>query len=297
MGEVNLVFYPQMTRAIAHYRRSPYYQGERVVGIEEFQQAPAPDDGVAVLGRGGHYHHYDLAHIRLLRSRGQIPGPADTTLVLYDWHEDLDHDPSGTELGDGTWAYLGLQEGLYSNVYVLGVNPRGWNELNSHQQEEKTGPTTEETLRLLDRVHLFPAAPSFYCFKLFVEYERFLRENESVAEYHIVREAGFVAVRFRGLQAASFARRREAAVVSIDLDVLKRSALKADCPQGVLSAQELTAELGKLRRTGPVPACLVCGLTESEDQQDETSLDTLSAILAKCTQVVAMGRAPAGDWR
>jgi hypothetical protein len=282
-----LVFYPQMRKVVDHYISSPHYRGEALLPIEEFEQGhplPAP---VVVLGRGGHYHHYDLSHIRALREWGHIPPPDETTLVLFDWHEDLDHDSRGTELGNGTWAYLGLERGAYANAYVVGVNPRGWNELNSVLwDEDEVHATTEETLRLLDRVYLFPLVSAHYCLKLFPECESYLAENESVAQHFTVSEGGFVVVRFRGADEVSYRARKTGLVVSIDLDVLRRPEVKADCPQGAMSVDGLLGHLDRLRRTGPVNAVLICGLVESPESQDDVSLESVARIMSLSSQIV-----------
>lgn len=93
MKQTTLIFYPQMRRAVERYIASSYYRGEALLPIEEFEHGHPVDGPAVVLGRGGHYHHHDLGHIHALRERGIIPSPDETTLVLYDWHEDLDHDP------------------------------------------------------------------------------------------------------------------------------------------------------------------------------------------------------------
>lgn len=285
---MNLAFYPQMKKSLDYYTKSPFYCRERILTIEEFQQDPCLEGGVVILGRTGNFHHYDLHHIKMLRGKNKIPHAENTTLVLFDWHEDLDHDPKGTDLTPASWAYLGLEQNLYSNLYVVGTNPRGFNEMNPYQYEEEIRPTTEELLKRLDRICLFPIAESFCCLKFFPEYEHFLANNESVVEYFIVKEGGFVQVRFRSMKDVSYKDRREAVIVSIDLDVLKKSVIKADCPQGVMNVDELLVELRKLHQTGPIVTCLICGLTESESLQDETSMNTLSTMLAECSRLLAV---------
>jgi hypothetical protein len=287
MKRPSLIFYPQMRKVVDHYIASPHYRGESLLPIAEFEQGRRLPGPVVVLARGGHYHHYDLDHIRALRERGQIPSAGGTTLVLFDWHEDLDHDPRGTQLGNGTWAYLGLERGAYANAYVIGVNPRGWNELNSVLwEEDEIHPTTEETLRLLDRVCLFPLVAAHYCLKLFPECEPYLAENESVDQYFAVSEGRFVVVRFKGADEVSYRARKAGLVVSIDLDVLRRSEVKADCPQGAMSVDGLLGHLDRLRRTGPVNTILVCGLTESPESQDDVSLESVARILSLSSEIV-----------
>jgi len=289
MKPPTLIFYPQMRKVVGHYIASPHHRGEVLLPIEEFEQTHPLAGPVVVVGRGGHYHHYDLDHIRALREQGLIPTAEDTTLVLFDWHEDLDHDPRGTELGNGTWAYLGLEGGAYANVYAVGVNPRGWNEMNSVLWgEDEIHSTTEETLRLLDRVHLFPLVAAHYCLKLFPECESYLAENESVDQYFAVNEGGFVVVRFKGADEVSYRARKAGLVVSIDLDVLRPSEVKADCPQGAMSVDGLLGHLNTLRRTGPVNAVLICGLVESPESQDDVSLESVARIMSLSSQIVGI---------
>jgi hypothetical protein len=283
MPAANLVFYPQMARAAEHYARSPFYRGERLLPIDQFEQDPAVAGGIVVLGRTGNCHQLDLHHLRLLRAGGRLPAPEETTVVLFDWHEDFDNDPTETVLTSANWGYRGLQEPLYANLYVLGVNPRGHHELNSYQYDvDELRPNGDEWMRLLDRVYLYPAAPAYYGLKLFPECEPFLATNDSVARYSVVREEGFVAVRFRGMDEVSYARRKRGLVVDIDLDVVTRAMLRADCPQGVATAEQIADHLQRVRRSGPVAAGLICGLTEDDSLLEERSLDTLSRILSAC---------------
>ncbi len=288
MATVNLVYYHQVSTAIDYYTHSAYYQGERLISAEEFEQSGPGTGSVVILGRSGHYHHYDLRHIELLRDSGRIPDASDTTLVVYDWHEDIDHDPEGeTELGNGSWGYVGLVRNLYANMYMLGVNPRGFNELNPSRFDEELRPTKMQMMKLLDRVHLFPAEPSYYCFKFFPEAEHFLENNSSIEHYFTVKEGGFVQVRFKGMEQATYRNRKGGIVISIDLDVLRRSEVTADCPQGVKSVDELLAELRKLQATGGINAFLICGLTESPKLLDEQSLASVARILSQCSQIVS----------
>ncbi len=292
MKPPTLIFYPQMRKVVDHYIASPHYRGEALLPINEFEQGHLAHGPVVVLGRGGHYHHHDLGHICALQERGWIPPPDETTLVLFDWHEDLDHDPRGTELGNGTWAYLGLEGGAYANVYAVGVNPRGWNEMNSVLWgEDEIHSTTEETLRLLDRVYLFPLVAAHYCLKLFPECESYLAENESVDRYFAANEGGFVVVRFKGADEVPYRDRKAGLVVSIDLDVIRRSEVKADCPQGAMSVDGLLGHLERLRRTGPVNAVLICGLVESPESQDDVSLESVARILSLSSRIVGMEEA------
>ena len=283
MATTNLVYYPQVTGAIEYYARSPHYRGEGLLPVAAFEHGYQPSGEVIILGRTGNFHHYDVSHIQRLRERGGIPDPSDTTLVVYDWHEDIDNDPRGTELTAGSWAYWGLVNGLYANMYIVGTNPRGFNELNPSQYEEEIRPTTEETLRVLDRVYLFPAESSYCCFKFLPECERFLEDNCSVDKYFTVSEGGFVQVRFKGSKHVTYRERKEAVVVSIDLDALKRSEVRTDCPQGVMRVDDLLGQLDTLRETGRISAFFICGLTESPELRNEQSLASLSRILSKCS--------------
>ena len=283
-----LAYYPQMQRAVEYYTSSPHYRRETLVPIDELERGDGVSGATVILGRNAHYHHYDLHHIELLRKQGRLPDGQHTTLALYDWHEDLDHDPRGTPVGNGTWAYIGLQQGLYANVYVTGVNPRGWSELNAPVwEDDQIRWPTEETLRLLDRVYLFPFVPAQYTLRLIAGCEPYLAANHSVDRYFVVRDGGFVAVRFKGAGEAVYLARREAVVVSIDLDVLRAAELKADTPQGVMTTEALLNHLDRLGETGRVNAVLVCGLTESQDAQDEASLESVARILAKARELVS----------
>jgi hypothetical protein len=283
----NLVCYPEIREVAEHYARSPRYCRERLVAIDEYEHRPDLNGATIILGRTGHYHHYDLKHIRLLRERGAIPAGEQTTLVVYDWHADLDHDPAGTELGNGTWAYLGLMERVYHDVYVVGVDPRGWNELNMVVWDGETlRETSEEMIRVLDRVYLFPLAPAYFCLKLFAECVPFLAGNPSVKEYFVVNEGEFVEVRFRAADEVTYRNRKQSVVVSIDLDVVRRSELRTDCPQGVASVDWLLAQLDRLRATGPLDAVLICGLTESPELHDERTFESVSRVLAKSTEIL-----------
>jgi len=287
MKAVHLVYYPQVKRAVDYYVASSCYRGEKITRVEEFEEGSLDLGELVILGRGSHFHHYDLRHIDLLRDRGKLPGGHETTLVLYDWHEDLDHDPRGTQLGNGTWAYVGLMNDMYANVYVVGVNPRGFNELNSFLfDQEEVRPTSEETLRLLDRVCLYPSVSGYYCLKLFPECEQFLRENPSVDRHFVVPEGGFVVVKFNGSESVVYKDRKAAVVVSVDLDVLRRSELRSDCPQGAMSVDGLLTHFDRLRQTGPINAFLLCGLTESQDEQDEASLQSVARVLSRCSEVL-----------
>ncbi len=284
MKRAILVFYPQMEKVIEFYlKSSQLYSGERIVPWGEFQQADLSEERVIILGRHGNFHHLDLSHIRILRERGLIPEVEDTTVVLFDWHPDLDNDPPrGTPLTSASWAYLGLHQNLYSNLFIVGINPsEGYtNEMNPWKYEEKLRPPRGEILRKIDRIFLYPAASSFFCLKFLPEYEHYLSSNDSVAEYFVVREGGFVQVRFKGMEEVDYRNRKGAIVVSIDLDVLKRSLLRAICPQGIMEVDELIDHLRKVRESGPMNAILICGLTEERELQDDRSLYTLSRILS-----------------
>jgi hypothetical protein len=179
-----LVYYPQMQRALDYYASSRHYGHQKLVRIDEFESGDEVPGATVILGRSAHYHHYDLHHIELLTEQGRLPEGHRTTLVLYDWHEDLDHDPRGTGLGSGTWGYVGLQRGLYANAHVMGVNPRGYDELNAFVcEEDEIRTPTEETLRLLDRMYVFAAVPGWYTFRLIPECEHYLAANHSVDRY------------------------------------------------------------------------------------------------------------------
>ena len=75
-------------------------------------------------------------------------------------------------------------------------------------------------------------------------------------------------------------------MVSIDLDVIRRSEVKADCPQGAMSVDGLLNHLDRLCQTGPVSAVLICGLVESPESQDRVSLESVARILSLSGQVV-----------
>jgi hypothetical protein len=288
MPPVNLVYYPQMARAADYYRRSPHYCEERLVPVEQFEADRVVEGQVVVLGRTGNCHQLDLHHLRLLRAGGKIPAPEDTSIAVFDWHEDFDNNPEEQELTSANWGWRGLQEPLYANLYVVGVNPRAFNELNWYQWDvDELRPTGDEVLRLLDRVFLYPAAPAYYGLKLLPECEAFLAANDSIAQYHVVRKGGFVMVQFRGMDEVSYAGRKRGLVVDIDLDVLTRGCLRADCPQGVMTVAQLTAHLARVRRSGPVSACLICGLTEVQELLDEQSLGSLSEVLSACAGLFA----------
>jgi hypothetical protein len=288
MPAVNLVYYPQMARAAEYYRRSSHYCGERLLPMEQFEQNPAVEGDVVVLGRTGNCHQLDLHHLRLLRAGGKIPAPEDTSIAVFDWHEDFDNNPEEHELTSANWAWQGLQEPLYANLFVVGVNPHAFNELNWYQwEEDELRPTGDEVLRLLDRLCLYPAAPAYYGLKLFPECEAFLEANHSIACYHAVRDGGFVMVQFRGMDEVSYVQRKRGMVVDIDLDVLTRTCLRADCPQGIMTVAQLITHLGQVRRSGPISACLICGLTEADELLDEQSLESLSEVLAACTGLFA----------
>jgi len=287
MKRAILVFYPQMEKVIEFYlKSSQLYSGERILPWGEFQQADLADlseQNVIILGRHGNFHHLALSHIGILREKEVIPDAEDTTVVLFDWHPDLDNDPPrGTPLTSASWAYLGLHQNLYSNLYIVGINPsEGYtNEMNPWKYEEELRPPKGEILRKMDRIYLYPAASSFSCLKFLPEYEHHLLGNDCVAEHFVVREGGFVQVRFKGMEEVDYRNRREAVVVSIDLDVLKRSLLRAVCPQGIMEVDELIDHLRKVRESGPINAILICGLTEEGELQDDRSLSTLSKILS-----------------
>lgn len=291
MPTVNLVFYPQMARAVDHYRRSAPYQGERLLPIEAFEQDPAVEGEVVVLGRTGNCHQLDLHHLRLLRAGGKLPPPEDTSVVVFDWHEDFDNDPDEHELTSANWAWRGLQEPLYADLCFVGMNPRAYHELNWYQWDvDELRPTGDEVLRLLDRLRLYPAAPAYYGLKLFPECEAFLKRNASIAQYHVIRKGGFVMVQFRGMEELSYAPRRRSLVVDIDLDVLTRACLRADCPQGIMTVAQLTTHLARVRQSGPISACLICGLTEVDELLDERSLESLSEVLSACAELFTEGR-------
>jgi hypothetical protein len=289
MSTVNLVFRPEMQGMVEWYRGSDWYGGEVLTPIQEFRDGRPGGEKVVVLGRHGNYHQLDLEHIDLLRAKGVVGRPEDCTLVVFDWHEDLDVDPAEMEVNSGNWAYVGLQSEAYANLYVLGTNPRGRNEVNPYQYEEEIRPPSGGLLPLLDRVHVFPAAPSFSFLMHSSEAEGCLSANESVARYFVCADAGFVAVEFRDITAVRYRRRRPRAVVSIDLDVLRHSAVKAVCPQGVMAPEELIAHLRALRRSGSLDAVLVCGLTEAEEEQDEVSRNTVGALLRECGSLLSGG--------
>lgn len=287
MKKTILAFYPQMEKVIEFYMKSsPLYSGEEVIPWEKFQQSGLSKEKVIILGRHGNFHQFDFSHIKVLREKEVIPKPENTTVILFDWHEDLDNAPKGTELTSASWAYLGLEENLYSNLYIIGTDPRGIDELNPWQYEEEIRPPKGEILRKMNRIFLFPAASSFSRLKFFSECEHFISNNESVAEYFVVKEGGFVEVRFRSMKEVDYENRKEAVVVSIDLDVLKRSTLRTICPQGIMEDNELISHLRKVRESGPINAILICGLTEEKGSQDEWSLYSLSEILSEANALL-----------
>ncbi len=277
-----LTYYPQMEKAIEFYVEStPLYSGEEIMPWGRFRQSDSLGEKVVILGRQGNLHQFDFSHLQILKDRGVIPAPEDTTLVLFDWHEDLDNFPETTPLTSASWAYLGLEQGLYSNLYVIGTDPRGVNEINPWTYEEELRPPVGEILRKMDRIAMFPAAPSFSFLKLIPACEGFLADNESVDAYFVVERGGFVAVRFKGMDEVEYLNRKRSVVVSIDLDVLKRSWVRAVCPQGVMDVDQLVAHLRKVGESGPMDAVFICGLTEDPEGQDDYSLYNLSRILSE----------------
>lgn len=288
MAKIVLVFYPQMEKVVEFYvESSPLYSGEKIMPWDEFPQSDLWGEGVVIIGRHSNFHHLDLSHIKILRQKGIIPEPENTTVVVFDWHEDLDNDPGRTELTSGSWAYLGLEQNLYANLYIVGTGPRGMDEVSPWQSEEEIHPPAGEILKKMDRVFLFPAVSGFSRLKFFPEYEHFLADNESVAEYFLVKEGGFVEVRFKSMSEVAYQKRKEAALVSIDLDVLKRSLITTACPQGVMETGELIAHLRKVKRSGPINAVLICGLSEQKESQDVQSLNTLAAILSEASTLLS----------
>lgn len=282
MAKIVLVFYPQMEKVVEFYvESSPLYSGEKIMPWDEFRQSDLSGERVVILGRHSNFHHLDLSHIKILRQKGVIPGPENTTVVVFDWHEDLDNHPGRTELTSGSWAYMGLEENLYANLYIVGTGPRGMDEINPWHSDGEIRPPTGEILKKMDRVFLFPAASGFSRLKFFPEYEKFIAKNESVAEYFLVKEGGFVEVRFKDMKEVAYGNRKEAVVISIDLDVLKKSEIKTVCPQGIMETDELIAHLRKVQKSGPINALLICGLTEQKELQDEQSLHTLAKILSE----------------
>lgn len=300
MKETILVFYPQMEKVVEFYlNSSPLYSGEAAVPWSKFQQSHLSGEKVTILGRHGNYHQLDLPHIRVLREKGVIPEAEDTTVVLFDWHPDLDNNPlEGTPLTSASWAYLGLEENLYSNLYIIGADPSGGysggygDEMNPWKYEEELRPPTGEILRKMNRIFLYPAASSFSCLKFLPEYEHYLSDNDSVAEYFAVKEGGFVVVRFKGMKDVDYRRRRKAVVISVDLDVLKQSILKTVCPQGIMGVEELIEHFRKVRESGPIHAALFCGLTEDTESQDDWSLYALSRILSEASALLGRGDDP-----
>jgi len=271
-----------MEKVIEFYRKSSsLYSGEKIIPWDEFLQADLSGESVAILGRHSNFHHLDLSHIRILRQKGVIPEPENSTVVIFDWHADLDNEPEGTELTAGSWAYLGLEQNLYANLYIVGTNPRGIDEINPWQCGEEICPPEGEILKKMDRIFLYPAASSYSRLKFFPEYEQFIARNESVAEYFLLKGDGFVEVRFKSMQEVGYQNRKEAVVVSIDLDVLRRSVISTVCPQGIMETDQLISHLRKVKESGPINALLVCGLTEEKESQDEQSLYTLTKILSE----------------
>lgn len=286
-----LTYYPPMEKAIRFYMDStPLYAGEQVLPWSQFRQT-ASSEKVVILGRHGNLHQYDFFHIQILREKGLLPAPEETTLVLFDWHEDLDNFED-TPLTSASWAYLGLERRLYANLYLVGTDPRGFTEVNFWQYEEELRPPAGEILRKMDRIAIFPAAPGFSFLKLVPGHEGVLADNESVDAYFVVPAGGFVAVRFKGMAEVSYPRRRRSVVVSIDLDVLKASCLPAVCPQGVMEVDQLLAHLERLGQSGPVDAVLICGLTEEPERQDAHALYNLSRILAAARALLLGEQAP-----
>ncbi|MDO8587272.1 MAG: hypothetical protein Q7T82_09555 [Armatimonadota bacterium] len=289
---IRLIFYPEMQRVIDHYASLPLYSGETIVPIRDAEASVAPGDKVIVLGRHGNCHQYDLAHIKLLRERGVVPGHEDTTVVVFDWHEDFDSDVSGTELTSASWAYLGLEENYYSNLYVVGANPSGYNEINPYLHYADSGekefkPPTGGTWRQIDRICLFPAMPCYAFFRLLPEWSATVVENESITECFAPDGGGFVVAELKGMEEITYRNRRKSVVVSIDLDVLKRSVVKTVCPQGITDVDRLVSHLRRVRESGPVDAVLICGLTEAEEEQDEVSLATVSTLLAEARSLLS----------
>lgn len=283
-----LVFYPQMEKVIEFYENSSsLYSGEKIIPWDEYRQTDLSGERVVILGRHSNFHHLDISHIRILREKRVIPEPEYTTVVVFDWHEDLDNEPGRTELTSGSWAYLGLEQNLYSNLYIVGTGPRGIDEMNPWQCEGEIRPPTGEILKKMNRVFLFPAASSFSRLKFFPEYEQFIANNESVAEYFLVKDGGFVEIRFKSMSEVAYQNRKEVVVVSIDLDVLKRSVIRTVCPQGIMESGELIAHLRKVKRSGPINAILVCGLTEEKESQDAQSLNTLAEILSEARTLLS----------
>lgn len=286
----DLIYYNEMKTLVDYYVNSPSYRSERLIPIDAYKSGEVHSEIPVILGRNGYYHHYDFEHLEILRRDGVIPLAEDTTLVLYDWHDDLSHDPvAGTDLCNGTWAYLGLTERLYHNLYVIGINPSGYNELNMFlYDEERLVPTPEETMKLLDRVCLYPMAPSYLCLKLFEECVPFLASNPSVEKSFLVEEGGFAAIKFKGASEVTYQERRPSVVISIDLDVLRKSEVVAECGQGAMTVDTLLAELTKVSKTGKISAIMICGLTESPDRLNTKSLESVSRILSHCSSLMDM---------
>jgi hypothetical protein len=284
---VKLLFAPQMQRVADYFAGCPLYSSQPILTLDRLGSALKAGDKAVVFGRHGNHHDDDLSYIRSLRESGGIPGYEDTTLVLFDWHEDLDNDVEGTELTPGSWAYLGLENDQYSNIYIIGTNPRGLNEINPWRCEEDEFRLSQSgTWRQIDRIHLFPALPCHAFLRLMPDWSTRISDNESIVDYFAPDGGGFAVVKLKGMDEVSYTDRRRSVVVSIDLDVLKRSVVKTVCPQGIMDLGCLRSHLHRLADTGDIDAVLICGLTEDEEEQDEVSLGTVASLLAEVTSLL-----------
>lgn len=281
-----------MTDAIKYYQKStPLFTNETIVPWEDFRKYKAnqKENGkVILLGRHGNCHQFDLYHIQILQKTDWLGDPKDTSLLLFDWHEDLDNeDGETTSLTSASWVYKGLESSLYHNVYVVGTNPSPINELNSMRTyDDKICSPKGKLMRQMSKIELFPFVSKYGYLKYSPGSEAILQGKESIQEYYVVEKGGFIVVTFKSKDEVSYDRIMPSTIMNIDLDILRRDELRTHCPQGLMTVDELLLHMEKVSDHTSVDTVLICGLSESAELQDDFTLYNLSRILNTANRIL-----------
>jgi hypothetical protein len=140
-------------------------------------------------------------------------------------------------------------------------------------------------LRLLDRLRLFPTVPGPVFLRYDPRFETLLGGHPSIADYTVAPDGRSVRVTYRGPADVDYSDLRRWVFVSVDLDVLARSEVRSDCPQGRWAVEELLPFIEDVRSRAQILGWAICGMdVRKPGRLDATSLTTISRVIAACTQ-------------
>ena len=274
-------YYPESEVLVRHFEASGHFRpGDVIVPVAELGRVASVASEIVFVGRHANTHHEDIAHIQMVKEIRGISSREGLTLVCFDWHNDLDNEPDGTTLTSGSWVSYGLENGLFENAYILGANCRNDSEVNP-----ATGEVLSDgmLLRLFGRVRLFTATGGSTCLKYDRAFEAALATNPCVDRYCVSEDESAVQVTYRSVEAVDYRDLRENVFVSIDLDVLSKSEVRSDCPQGIWATVDLLEAINDLSHRTRVVGWAICGADLVGPPLDDTSLDTVSSVIGSCT--------------